>query len=156
MATIYVSKPKGDSTRRYNTTGTAFVVNEFVVLAGMCLRALEAVANAALGAFEKLKGEIIQISSFNTSEDAFASANLAVYWDSSSGKFSNTKKVGFYLIGYTMAAAASGVIDVEVVDPVLVPTLAGLADVSLSSPTNGQALKYETASTLWKNAADAT
>lgn len=33
-------------------------------------------------------------------------------------------------------------------------TLAGLADVSITSPSNGQNLEYESASGLWKNSTD--
>lgn len=153
MSTIYITKPSGDATRKTNTTGAALVVNQFLVLAGMCLKAREAIADAAIGCFEKLKGQVIQVADFVTSEGTFASANLAVYWDPSTGKFSNTKKATYYLIGYTEAAVASGVLEVEVIDPVLVPAFADLIDVDVAGVTNNDTLKYVASTGKWTDVA---
>lgn len=120
MATIHVKFPLGHEGGRYvNSTGAALVKNEFVVLGGKCLKACEAIADGAVGGFEKLRDKIISASTFVSGEATFATANLAVYWKPSTGEFSNTSTTGYYLIGYGVAAIASGVIDVEVCTPVL-------------------------------------
>lgn len=120
MATIHIKFPLGLEAGRYaNTTGADLIQNQFTVIGGKCLKACEAIASGSVGGFEKLRDKIISVSTFVTGEAAFAAANLAVYWKPSTGEFSNTSTTGYYLVGYGVAAAAGGVLDVEICEPVL-------------------------------------
>jgi hypothetical protein len=122
MSTVYAESEPADGGRYVNTTGADLIQDQFTVMGGKALRACEAIASLATGAFEKLVGHIVQCADFVTGEATFASAGLAVYWNPVDGKFSNTATTGYYLIGYTLGAIASGVLRVEVIQPVLVDT----------------------------------
>jgi hypothetical protein len=122
MSTIYSESEEASGGRYINSTGADLIENQFVVMAGKCLRATEAIVSLAVGGFEKLRDKIIQVADFTAGEATFAAAGLAVYWNPTDGKFSNTATTGYYFIGNTLAAIASGVLRVEVVQPVLVDT----------------------------------
>jgi hypothetical protein len=57
---------------------------------------------------------------FVTGEAVFATANLPVYWKSTTGEFSNAATVGYYKVGYSKAPIASGVLDVNFIQPSIV------------------------------------
>jgi hypothetical protein len=117
-------KEPATSFRFVNTTGVALVANEFTVMRGRALRALEAIGIAGEGGFADLNGCEFECDSFRTGQATFAAADLAVYWDPTDKKFSNTATVGYWKVGFTKAAIASGILDVigcvpvEVVDGV--------------------------------------
>lgn len=125
-------KEPATSFRFVNTTGVALVANEFTVMRGRALRALEAVASLAEGAFADLNGCEFEANSFVNGHATFASADLPVYWNPTDDKFDNTATVGNFKIGYTKAAISGGILDVigcvpvEVVDGVA--TLAAAVD----------------------------
>jgi len=123
MSTIYAEFPDAPNGGRYvNTTGADVIQDQFLILGGKCLRACDAIVSTAIGAFEKLLGKVIQVTDFTTGEGTFAASGLVVYWNPLDGKFSNTATTGYYIIGYTLGAVASGVLRVEVIQPVLVDT----------------------------------
>lgn len=127
-ATVYVGKEKADTLRIVNSSGADIVANEFTVLVGKGLKACAAVANAAYGAFEDLLGKIFEIDDFVVGEDAFATAGAAVYWNPTTGEFSDTLTVGYYIVGYVYSIKDSnGIVEVLGIEPKLVPT--GVADL---------------------------
>jgi hypothetical protein len=119
-STVHIAKEAADSLRLVNTTGVALVVDEFTVMRGQGLVALEAIASLAEGALENVNGCEIQCANFDTGEATFAAADLPVYWDPSSKKFSNTATAAHYLIGYSKAAISGGILDVIACEPILV------------------------------------
>ncbi len=119
-STVYINREAEDALRLINTTGVALVVGEFTVMRGKGLVALEAIASLAEGALENVYDCEFQAADFDTGEATFAAADLAVYWDPSSKKFSNAATVGHYLVGHSKGAIASGVLDVIGCDPILV------------------------------------
>lgn len=135
-STIYVNKPKADAIRLENTTGVALVENEFTVLGGKAVKAMEAVASAAVGCFEDLLGKIVQAANFTSGEGTFATSNLPIYWNPSTKVFNNAATVGNYKVGYTIAPLASGVVEFVAIDPLLIASsLVDLAaaDVALAA-----------------------
>jgi len=155
--TVYVDKEKNDHVPIYNGSGVAIVRNQFVVMNGICGVADQDIAAGAYGTVHVEEGIEIQSDDLVTGEKTFATLGQKVYWKAAASAFSDTKTVGYYEVGILTKVLASGVIRFEKFRyPQLVLTLAGLADVSISSPTDTQALKYEASSSLWKNATDAT
>jgi hypothetical protein len=132
-STVFVEKPRGDSFRVTNPTGVALVVAEFTVIGGRGLVAMEAIGIAEEGALEDAHGKVIQAGDFDSGEAAFASANLAVYWDPSTKKFSNTATVGHYLVGYTLGAIASGILRFIGLVPILIPSDYATLDAALTA-----------------------
>ena len=122
MSTVHTEMPSANSDRDINTSGADVIQDQFLVMAGNSYRATEAIASGAFGAFENQRDKVMQCDEFVTGEATFASAGLAVYWNPTDGKFSNTATTGYYLIGYTKGAIASGVLRVKVIQPVLVDT----------------------------------
>ncbi|MDD5303043.1 MAG: hypothetical protein PHS14_08020 [Elusimicrobia bacterium] len=119
-STVHITREASDSLRLVNTTGVALVRKEFTIMRGKGLVALEAIASLASGALQNVYACEFQAADFDTGEATFAAADLAVYWDPSSKKFSNVATVGHYLVGHSKAAIASGVLDVIGCDPILV------------------------------------
>jgi hypothetical protein len=119
-STVYISKESADSLRLVNTTGVALVRDEFTVMRGKGLVALEAIGISASGVLQNVYGSIFEAATFDSGEATFAAADLPVYWDPTTKKFSNTATVGHYLVGHSLAAIASGVLDVVGCDPILV------------------------------------
>ena len=118
-STVHIDKCRGESLKLYNTTGVALVEDEFVVLAGKSLVADEAIASAAQGGLTNVDGMEIQAADFVTNEGTFATANLAIYWDPVTMKFSHLLTVGYYLVGYIVVPLASGVVSFVAIQPVL-------------------------------------
>jgi len=127
-STVYVSKEKAEAIRIVNSSGANLVANEFTVLVGKGLRAMAAIASAAYGAFEDLLGKVFEIDDFVTGEDTFGTAGAAVYWKPSTGEFSDTLTIGYYLVGYVYKVKDSnGIVEVLGIEPKLIP--AGVADL---------------------------
>jgi len=120
MALIYTQSEPATGNRAQNMSGAAVVQNQFLVMAGKCLKATEDIASLAVGGFENLLGKIVQADTFVTGESTWATGELPVYWKPSTGEFSNTATVGYYLVGYTKEAKASTWVTFEVVAPVIV------------------------------------
>ena len=127
-STVYVDKERADTLRIVNSSGANLVANEFTVLVGKALKACAAIASAAYGAFEDLLGKVFEIDDFVTAEDTFGTAGAAVYWKPTTGEFSDTITVGYYLVGYVYKVKDSnGIVQVLGIEPKLIPT--GLADL---------------------------
>ena len=120
MATIYTEYESGNGTRLQNMTGADVIENQFVVMGGKCLKATEAIVPLAVGGFEKLAGKKVQADAFVAGENTWATGELPVYWNPSTGKFSNNATIGYYLVGYTTEAKTGASITFNVVDPVIV------------------------------------
>lgn len=119
-STIHVNREASDSLTLINTTGVALVRKEFTVMRGLSLMALGAIANGVAGPLQNVEHCEIQAGDFDEGEAAFAAADLAVYWDPTTKKFSNAATVGHYLIGHSKAAISGGILDVIVCEPILV------------------------------------
>lgn len=120
MATIFVKKEKANGLRLINTSGADLVQDQFTVLGGRILKACEAIASTVTGGFEDLQDKRFQVSTFVSGEATFAAGNAAVYWKPSTGEFSDTSTATYWLIGYTAAPIASGVLDVIGCKPTLI------------------------------------
>jgi hypothetical protein len=119
-STVYVTKPKAESLRLYNTTGVALVLDEFVAMGGKSLKAKEAIADAVLGGFENLLGQVVQAADYTGGAATFATGNLPVYWNPTTKVFSNTATVGNYRVGYTVGPKVGDVIEFVAIDAMLI------------------------------------
>ena len=122
MSTIYSKMPNGDGEYLYNMTGANLVANEFTVMGGKALKAMEAITSAALGSFEDLVGKVVTADDFVTGEDAFATAEAAVYWKPTTGEFSDLATVGYYKVGYVKEPKTSTWLNFTCVSPTIVST----------------------------------
>ncbi len=128
-STVDILYPKGTSIRLNNSTGTALVIDEFVVLCGKSLVAREAIANGAEGALENVCGETVGALDFVTGEGNFLLGGK-VFWDPTTAKFSSVETVGYYHVGYAKAARTSGQLEFIAQDALEVPTLSTVADLA--------------------------
>jgi hypothetical protein len=114
MATVYISKEDNDHVRFVNDTGAALVQYEATVVGPYAAVADEAIASTAVGSYHVEEGIEVQIADLVTSEDTFGTPGQAVYFDPTSGDFSDTETAGYYLWGYLKTAKNSdGMIVVE-------------------------------------------
>lgn len=117
MSKVFINKPEGESIQLINTSGANIAQFEFVVMAGRCLVADQAVAANAVGGFTIVEDQEFEAADFVTSEGTFSAPNAKVFWNPADGKFSDTESVGYYLVGYTKEAKSGGFIKVSCVDP---------------------------------------
>jgi len=122
MSTIYSKMPNGDGERLYNMTGADLVADEFTVMGGKALKAMEAIASTAIGSFEDLVGKVVSADDFVTGEDDFDTAEAAVYWKPATGEFSDTLIVGYYKVGYVKEPKTSTWLNFTCVSPTIVST----------------------------------
>lgn len=101
MATVYIQREQGDArhVRLTNSTGAALEQYELTVINGLILVADEAIAVDAVGSFAVVEDLSGQIDEFVATEDTFGTVNAVVYWDPTSGDFSDTSTVGYYPVG---------------------------------------------------------
>lgn len=102
MATVYIQKEIVDHINLTNDTGAALAQYELTIIGGMVCIADEAIASGAIGSFHIEDKLLIQIDATNdgvAGELTFGTANADVFWDSSSGDFSDTSTAGYYKIG---------------------------------------------------------
>jgi len=120
-STVHIEREAATSLRLVNSTGVALVYEEFTVMAGRGLVALEAIVSLAEGALQIAEGCKIQAADFvSGSEDTFATPGQAVYWDPTTKKFSDTSTATYYLVGHLISAISGGVIDFYACAPILV------------------------------------
>ena len=113
MATVYIEKESCDHVRIANDTGAELAQYEFAVVGPFAAVADEVIAIGAVGSLHVEEGIQIQASNLTAAEDTFATSGQAVYLDLA-GNFSDTSTVGYYLVGYLLAAKNSdGVIVFE-------------------------------------------
>jgi hypothetical protein len=116
-ATVFVEKEPCARQRLVNTSGADLAVNEFALLGTVQVVAEEAVTSGSSGGFLiGGNGAVFQASTFVTSEGTFATANAPVYWDNTNKKFSDTKKAGYFLVGYVVEILAGSVIRFSAID----------------------------------------
>jgi hypothetical protein len=141
-STVHIEREAATSLRLVNSTGVALVADEFTVMAGRGLVALEAIASLAEGGLQIVDGCKVQASDFvNGSEDTFATPGQAVYWDPTTKKFSDTSTATYYLVGHLIAAISGGVIDFYGCAPILVTA----SVVSLAASVAAQDVDAKTA-----------
>jgi hypothetical protein len=99
MATVYIQQEDVDHVRLNNNTGSALVQYEFTVIGGLALVADEAIASSSVGSFHYQDGLTLQIEDFVAGEGTFGTVDAAVYWDPSSGNFSDTSTSTYYQVG---------------------------------------------------------
>lgn len=99
MATVYIQKEQVDHVTLTNDTGAALEQYELTVIGGLVVIADEAIASGAEGSFHCESGIEVQIADFVASEDTFGTANAPVYFDPTSGDFSDTATEGYYKVG---------------------------------------------------------
>ncbi len=120
-STVFIAKEKASSLRLVNSTGVALVVDEFTVMRGHGLVAAEAIASLAEGALANADGCEMQVADFVTAEGTFGAADLPVYWDPVTKKFSHLSTVGYWIIGYSKGAkSGAGVLEVICHEPIYV------------------------------------
>lgn len=100
--TIHVRSEDADSARLVNTSGGDTVEKQLVLLGGRLRMANGVIASGAAGGFDILEeGKLIEIGSadLKTAENTFGTANMPVYYDSATGKVSDTITSGYILFG---------------------------------------------------------
>lgn len=126
---LYTRSERADDFRLKNTTGGALTEGDLVVLGGVAMVANESIAINADGCFGALHGGFTMealAADLKTGEDTFATENQAVYFDSVTGKLSDTVTQGYYLIGLLQSdKTASGIVFITVE-----PHLVTLADAN--------------------------
>lgn len=153
MATIYSKMPNGDGERLYNMTGANLVANEFTVMSGKALKAMEAIASTAIGSFEDLVGKVVSADDFVTGEDAFATAEDAVYWNPATGEFSNHATVGYYKVGYVKEPKTSTWLNFTCVAPTIVSTAVSDLETIVTGITAEAGIPFRKTATLTSAAA---
>ena len=155
MSTIYSKIPNGDGERLYNMTGDDLVANEFTVMGGKALKAMEAIASTAIGSFEDLVGKVVSADDFVTGEDDFDTAESAVYWNPATGKFSNLATVGYYKVGYVKEPKTSTWLNFTCVSPTIVPTDVSDLETIVTGITSEAGIPFRKTATLTSAAAGA-
>lgn len=116
--TVFVRSEEAGVIRLKNTSGGDVVQHQLVALGGQVVIATEAVASNAIGAFQLLPlGVTVEVAAadLKTSEDTFGTANHAVYFDSVTGKISDTATQGYYLVGLLQSVKTSdGIVFISV------------------------------------------
>ena len=150
MSKVFVEKPKCDYLRLVNPTGALVEQGDFIVTAGgICGVAKEDAAIDAVLTLHVEEGIVLQADDFNAGEGTFGTANALVYYDGTTGDFSDTETEGYVAVGQVVEILAGGVIRFAKffrAEPVL--TLTGLFDVA-GTPTNNDTLAYVAATTKW-------
>lgn len=155
MSTIYSKIPNGDGERLYNMTGADLVANEFTVMGGKALKAMEAIASTANGSFEDLVGKVVSADDFVTGEDDFDTAEAAVYWKPATGEFSNTATVGYYKVGYVKEPKTSTWLNFTCVSPTIVSTGVSDLETIVTGITAEAGIPFRKTATLTSAAAGA-
>lgn len=142
-----------------HTAGGALAKGEFIARAtlGGALNGFVAFASLALAQVGEIVTFAEDVNATKVAGDALAfSPGEKVYYNVAGAKVSKTTTDP--LIGYAKEAslAADTSINIEFDGSLGGVTLNDLADVLIDTATNGQALKYASGTTDWRNAADAT
>ncbi len=101
MATVFIQKESTGQQvfKLNNSTGAALSQYELTVIGGRVLIANDAIASGSEGGLKDAEGLSFQVSNFVTDEDTFATVNADVFWDPTSGYFSDTSTAGYYKVG---------------------------------------------------------
>lgn len=104
MSTVYIQNEPVDHIRLVNDTGALLEQYEFTVLGQavggrLCGVADREIAIATRGPFHVEDGIILQADSFVAGEGVFGTDNMEVFWDPTSGDFSDTETAGYWSVG---------------------------------------------------------
>ena len=115
MATVYNNREDVDNPRLENDTGADLVQYEATVIGGVWAAvANEAIDDGEVGPFHVQDGAQFHIDNLVYGEDTFDTFGQPVYFDPTTGDFSDTETVGYYLWGnLVLAKDANGMIIVE-------------------------------------------
>ena len=114
MANIFIEKVAREHVVLVNGTGAALALFDFTVIAPYCAVADEVIASTASGSFFVEGGLEVQATELVTGELTFETLGAAVYFDTTTKKFSDTSTAGYYLVGYvTSVKDSAGVIKFE-------------------------------------------
>jgi len=114
--TVYIQKEKVDHVVGVNDSGAALEQYEFAIVGPYAAIADEDIASLASGSYHVEKGIQFQVESddLKAGELTFGTAWQNVYWDATTGEFSDTETAGYYLIGHLVKIKDSnGMIVVE-------------------------------------------
>jgi len=112
--TVFINREDCEHVRIANDSGADVAQYEFAVVGPFAAIADEAIVSNAVGSFAVEEGIQFQTDDLQTSEDTFAIVGAPVYWDKTTGKFSDTLTEGYYRIGFVVLAKdGNGVIVVE-------------------------------------------
>jgi len=111
---VFIEKERCDHVRIANDTGADLEQYEFGVVGPFAAVADEDIAEDAVGSLHVEEGIQIQTDELHAAQNTFATVGAAVYWDPTTGKFSDTLTATYYLVGYLLQAKNSdGVIVFE-------------------------------------------
>ena len=99
MATVYIQKEEVDHINLINNTGADLAQYELTVIGGLVVIADEAITDGSRGSFHCEENLLIQIEDFVAGENTFGTADADVFWDPSSGDFSDTSTATYYKVG---------------------------------------------------------
>jgi hypothetical protein len=107
MATVYIEKERCDHVRIANDTGAELAQYEFAVVGPFAAVADEVILEDAVGSYHVEEGIQIQASNLTAAEDTFATIGQKVFFDTATGKFSDTLTVDYYLVGHLLTVKDS-------------------------------------------------
>jgi len=107
MATVFIEKELCTHVRIANDTGAALLQYELAVVGPFAGVADEVIAIDAVGSFHVEEGIQVQTSNLQTGELTFATIGQKVFFDTATGKVSDTLTVGYYLIGHLLTVKDS-------------------------------------------------
>lgn len=110
MGSAHVNAESNAHIRLTNNSGGALAQGDFVVLNGISGVADEAIANGAIGSFHVEPGLELQTADLESGEDTFGTANADVFWNPTSGDFSDTETAGYYLVGQVKTVKTGGMV----------------------------------------------
>lgn len=99
-----------DHQRMTNDSGAALEQGEFTVIGTIPCVADEAIAADAIGSFHIQEFITIRTSDLVAGELTFGTPNQLVYWDPTTGDFSDTEQDGYYIVGQLKQIVEAGVV----------------------------------------------
>lgn len=110
----YIQRERNDHIRVENVTGADLAQYEFTVNVPWAAVADEAIADGAVGSMHVEEGIQIQVDNLVATEDTFATVGQDVWFDPTTGDFSDTDTAGYFHVGYLITAKdANGMIVFE-------------------------------------------
>lgn len=111
MSKVYIEKENRDHEVLNNDTGAALEQYDFTVIGGLSCIADADIPDGEYGSFHTEEALEVQADSFVATEDTFATPNADVFWDPTSGNFSDTSTIGYYKVGIvTQVKNSNGVV----------------------------------------------
>lgn len=117
---LYTRSEDADNFRLQNTTGGDLTQGDLVALGNQVFVANESILTNAIGCFLALDDGFTMeaaAADLKTAENTFGTVNQAVYFDSVTGKLSNTVTQGYYMVGLLQSVKTSSGIVFITVEP---------------------------------------